>query len=414
LKVRGVNAWDAIKAFVKFGIRPPISPVSKTDPDVIEGGNIFRQNNCQQCHGGPLWSNSQIRFTPPPAANLVVNTQLTGELFKVGTFDPAAKNEVRANAAAPLGADGFASPSLLSLFAFPRTFFHNGQVDSLEAVMANVAHRSAGTAGIDLLDDAEQRRKLIRFLLSIDARTALAASVASVSAASFSGAELANESIVAAFGVGLATTTQAAPSLPLPTTLAGTTVKVLDRTGATRDAPLFFVAPGQVNFLVPAATAAGAATVTITSGAGVISTGATQIASLAPGLFSANASGQGVAAGVVLRVKSDGAQIYEPIAEFNQAQNRFVAKPIDLGPATDLVYLILYGTGFRNRSALTAVACRIGGVDANVLFAGAAPGFVGLDQGNVLLPRSLAGRGEVDVALTADGKAANTVRIAVK
>jgi uncharacterized protein (TIGR03437 family) len=320
---------------------------------------------------------------------------------------------VRANAAAPLGADGFASPSLLSLFAFPRTFFHNGQVDSLEAVMANVAHRSAGTAGIDLLDDAEQRRKLIRFLLSIDARTSLATSVASVSAASFSGAELANESIVAAFGVGLATTTQAAPSLPLPTTLAGTTVKVLDRTGATRDAPLFFVAPGQVNYLVPAATAAGAATVTITSGAGAISTGATQIASLAPGLFSANASGQGVVAGVVLRVKADGAQIYEPIAEFNQAQNRFVAKPIDLGPATDLVYLILYGTGFRNRSALTAVVCRIGGVDANVLFAGAAPGFVGLDQGNVLLPRSLAGRGEVDVVLTADGKAANTVRIAV-
>jgi uncharacterized protein (TIGR03437 family) len=353
-----------------------------------------------------------IRFTPPPANNQIVNTQLIAELFKVGTFDPAARNEVRANAAAPLGADGFASPSLLSLFAFPRTFFHNGQVDSLEAVMANVAHRSAGTAGIDLLDDAEQRRKLIRFLLSIDARTALATAVASVSAASFSGVELAPDSIVAAFGVGLATATQAAISLPLPTTLAGTTVKVLDRTGATRDAPLFFVSPGQVNYLIPAGTAAGPATVTITSGNGAISTGATQIAGVAPGLFSANANGQGVAAGVVLRVR-DGMQIYEPMFEFNQAQNRFVARPISLGPATDLVYLILYGTGFRNRSALPAVTCRIGGVDSNVIFAGAAPGFVGLDQGNVLLPRSLAGRGEVDVVLTADGKAANTVRVAI-
>jgi uncharacterized protein (TIGR03437 family) len=413
LKVRGVNAWDALKAFVKFGIRPPISPVSKTEPDVIEGGNIFRQNNCQQCHGGPLWSNSLIRFTPPPAANQVVNTQLIGELFKVGTFDPNAKNEVRANAAAPLGADGFASPSLLSLFAFPRTFFHNGQVDSLEAVMANVAHRSAGTGGVDLLDDAEQRRKLIRFLLSIDARTALATSVASVSAASFSGAELASESIVAAFGVGLATTTSVATSLPLPTTLAGTTVKVRDSAGASRDAPLFFVAPGQVNYLVPAGTAAGAATVTITSGNGAISAGAAQIASVAPGLFSANSNGQGVAAGVVLRVKADGTQIYEAIVEFNSSQNRFFAKPINLGPATDLVYLILYGTGFRNRSALTATSCRIGGENANVLFAGAAPGFVGLDQGNVLLPRTLAGRGEVDVVLTADSKAANTVRVAI-
>jgi uncharacterized protein (TIGR03437 family) len=53
-------------------------------------------------------------------------------------------------------------------------------------------------------------------------------------------------------------------------------------------------------------------------------------------------------------------------------------------------------------------------VDAEVLFAGAAPGFVGLDQSNVRLPRSLAGRGEVDVVMTVDGKAANTVKVVIK
>jgi uncharacterized protein (TIGR03437 family) len=240
------------------------------------------------------------------------------------------------------------------------------------------------------------------------------AAVASVSAASFGGAELASESIVAAFGAGLAMTTQVATSLPLPTTLAGTRVLVRDSAGVERDAPLFFVAPAQVNYLIPAGTAAGAATVVITSGDGKVSTGVVQIAAVAPGLFSANASGQGVASGVALRVKADGTQTYEPIARFDQAQNRFVALPIDLGPATDQVFLILYGTGFRNRSALAAVACKIGGADAEVLFAGAAPGFVGLDQSNVRLPRSLAGRGEVDVVMTVDGKAGNTVRIAVK
>ncbi len=233
------------------------------------------------------------------------------------------------------------------------------------------------------------------------------------------GAELASESIVAAFGAGLTDgRTQVATSLPLPTTLAGTRVLVRDSAGVERDAPLFFVAPAQVNYLIPAGTAAGAATVTITSGDGKVSTGVVQIAAVAPGLVSANASGQGVAAGVALRVKADGTQSYEPIAEFNQAQNRFVAKPIDLGPdlgnATDQVFLILYGTGFRNRSALAAVACKIGGADAEVLFAGAAPSFVGLDQSNVRLPRSLGGRGEVDVVMTVDGKAANTVRVAVK
>ncbi len=100
------------------------------------------------------------------------DTQLIGELKKVGTFNDKEKNEVRANAAAPLGADGFNPASLLSLFAFPRTFFHNGSADSLEAVMNNVEHRASGTGGIDLLDDSDRRKKLIRFLLSIDSATA--------------------------------------------------------------------------------------------------------------------------------------------------------------------------------------------------------------------------------------------------
>jgi uncharacterized protein (TIGR03437 family) len=45
---------------------------------------------------------------------------------------------------------------------------------------------------------------------------------------------------------------------------------------------------------------------------------------------------------------------------------------------------------------------------------GAQGSLVGLDQINVLIPRSLIGRGEVDVMLTVDGKAANTVRVAIK
>ena len=117
-------------------------------------------------------------------------------------------------------------------------------------------------------------------------------------------------------------------------------------------------------------------------------------------------------------VKADGTQIYEPIARFDQAQNKFVAVPIDLGPdlgnATDQVFLLLFGTGFRNRSALSAVTCKIGGTDAEVLYAGLQGDFVGLDQSNVRIPRSLKGRGEVDVVMTVDGKAANTVRVNLK
>jgi uncharacterized protein (TIGR03437 family) len=243
----------------------------------------------------------------------------------------------------------------------------------------------------------------------------LGADVATVSAASFSGATLAAESIVAAFGAGLATTTSAATTIPLPTQLAGTQVSIKDSAGAERLAPLFFVAPNQANCLIPAGTAQGTAAVTISTGDGSISTGIIQIAAVAPGLFAANANGQGVPAAGFLRFAANGTQTAEgPVFRFDAATNRFVPAPIDLGPAGEQTFLILYGTGFRNRSALSAVACQIGGETSEVQFAGPQGGLVGLDQANVRIPRSLAGRGEVDVVMTVDGKAANTVRVNIR
>jgi YVTN family beta-propeller protein len=172
LKVHGVPAWDALKAFVQVGIRPPISPVPATDPEVVAGRALFQAANCQQCHGTALWTTSQINFTPPPDPALIKDGQLIDQLRKVGTFDPAFPNEVRANGSPSIGADGFVPPSLLSIFAFPEAFLHNGAVDSLEGVLDNVTHRSAGTAGVDTLTSAADRAKVVRFLLSIDAKTA--------------------------------------------------------------------------------------------------------------------------------------------------------------------------------------------------------------------------------------------------
>ena len=171
LKVRGVNAWDAIEAFVQFGIRAPISPVSGTDPDVVAGRTLFASANCQSCHGGPLWTSSRLNFTPPPAPGTAVNGQLVQQLRQVGTFDPAALNEVRQSGAPALGADGFQPGSLLSLFAFGRSFLHNGAEASLGGVLQNVIHRSAGTGGVDTLTNAADREKLVKFLLSIDKGT---------------------------------------------------------------------------------------------------------------------------------------------------------------------------------------------------------------------------------------------------
>jgi len=254
----------------------------------------------------------------------------------------------------------------------------------------------------------------VNFTLTATITGTTSTPVATVSAASFAGAEVAPEMIVAQFGSNLATGTAVANTIPLPTTLQGTTVKVTDSDGTERLAPLFFVAPGQINALIPTGTVNGSAQFVVTSGDGKISAGTIQISAVAPGLFAANANGKGVPAATVLRVKADNTQTSEALSRFDAAQGQFVPVPIDLGPASDQVFLILYGTGIRGRSSLGAVTATIGDVAAPVSFAGPQGDFVGLDQINLSVPRALAGRGDADVVLTVDGKKTNTVRINIK
>jgi uncharacterized protein (TIGR03437 family) len=235
-----------------------------------------------------------------------------------------------------------------------------------------------------------------------------------VSAASYRRGALAAESIAAAFGANFATGAMAASSLPLPTTLAGANVKIRDAAGAERLAPLFFVGPTQVNYQMPPGTAPGQAVITITNENGATSAGAAEIVPVAPGLFTADASGSGFAAALVLRVKADGDRSYEPVSMFDAAQNKFVAAPIDFGPGDDQLFLLLFGTGFRSRSALSAATARISDVSLEPEYAGEVGGLVGLDQLNLRLPRTLAGSGEVDVKLTVDGQNANTVKVSFK
>jgi uncharacterized protein (TIGR03437 family) len=147
---------------------------------------------------------------------------------------------------------------------------------------------------------------------------------------------------------------------------------------------------------------------------GLSASGTMFISPAAPALFSANASGQGVAAAVALRVKADGTQIYEPIAQYDSARQQFIPIQLDLGPPTDQFFLILFGTGLRFYSDLSALAASLGNIPAELLYAGPQGGFVGLDQVNLRVPRSLAGRGEVEIQMTADGKTANPVRVSFR
>ena len=227
------------------------------------------------------------------------------------------------------------------------------------------------------------------------------------------------DGIVAAFGTDLASATLVARTLPLPTTLGGTTVTIYDSAGRSFLAPLFFVAKTQVNYLIPPDITPGLAEIIISDNAGRWESGTLMINGVNPGLFTSNASGQGIVAGQALRVRN-GAQTYENIASFDSTTSKMIATPIDLGPTTDQVYLVLYGTGFRHRGDLRNVQCFVGGATAgtgtevSVLYLSAQGGLAGLDQTNLLLPRSLAGSGLVKLWLKVDGKWANAVEVNIK
>ncbi len=228
--------------------------------------------------------------------------------------------------------------------------------------------------------------------------------------ASFKAEPVAAESIASIFGNNLAIGSQVATTLPLPFELSGTTVKVRDSAGVERLAPLFYAGAGQVNYQIPAGTAVGFATIFVTNSNGEISTGAVNVTTTQPGIFSATSDGAGAAAATLLFIKN-GVRTTGVVAPCTaQGCN---AIPIDLN-AYDESYLEMYGTGIRANSGLGNVAATIGGVNVPLLYAGAHCCFVGVDQINLQLPKSLTGKGLIDVVLTVDGKVANAVKINVK
>ena len=176
----GLNAdLDAIATYLAVGVRAPISPVPSHDVGARIGRAVFEVQGCQNCHGGKNWTISSLDYTPPAIAPDVVDAQLVRFLCRVGTFDPAlftdgAGNEIRANNAANVqvrGVLGFNVPSLISVFA-SAPYLHSGAAASLDEVLGNVTHRTAGRADHrDILDVPLFRRFLVQFLKSIDRDT---------------------------------------------------------------------------------------------------------------------------------------------------------------------------------------------------------------------------------------------------
>jgi uncharacterized protein (TIGR03437 family) len=196
--------------------------------------------------------------------------------------------------------------------------------------------------------------------------------------------------------------------------LSNTRVFVTDANMVERAAPLFFVSPTQINYLIPEGTVAGEAKVVIANKGRVVSTGTLRVAEMSPAFFTANSDGKGAPAAYAIRVKADNSQVSEAVAEFDAVQRKFVPAPINIGPPEEQVFLVLFGTGIRHYTSMRNVKATIGGVEAEVHYAGPQGQYVGLDQVNIKVPRSALVSGEVDLVLSVNEVKSNPVRVHIR
>lgn len=251
-----------------------------------------------------------------------------------------------------------------------------------------------------------------QLLLSLTLSLAMqAATFTNVSTAS-GNATLAPDSAATAMGTDFPVEqTAQEDKLPLPTTLGGIGVQVVDSAGTARMAGLYYVSAAQINYVIPTGTALGAATVNIVTGNTTAMSAPAQIAAAAPALFSANMDGKGVAAATAVAVAVP-SSIQNPVAVFLCLDHPGSCRAVPINPGVDRpVYLSFYGTGIRDAKT---VSVTIAGIPVPVLYAGPQGDFPGLDQVNVPLILSLRGAGLADVIVTADGAASNAVQISVQ
>ncbi|MFN0172253.1 MAG: SBBP repeat-containing protein [Bryobacteraceae bacterium] len=228
-------------------------------------------------------------------------------------------------------------------------------------------------------------------------------------------APVAPASMVSTFGKDLAPRLELASTIPLPTVLAGTEVRVKDSAGVERLAPLISVSPDQVNCLVPEGSATGAATVTVTNGGRAAGSGPVQVEPVAPGIFTANANGKGVAAAVAVRVASDGTQTRQFVFDCAAGPGKCVSVPIDFGQMGDRVVILLFGTGIRGRSTLGAVRM-VPFLEQffEVQYAGPQSEYPGLDQVNLRIKARPDIPGDLPLQFFIDGRATNEVTIRIR
>ena len=376
-----------------------------TDVAVDEAGNVFIITDAIRTNSGPLH-----RFAPDGSltdlgrgkhfpvidqlalagdGTIYVSHTRGSQVFRVDTDDT-----VTAIAGSPHNS-GFSGDGGLAT----------------SALLDGPSGLAVGPAGAVYFADSNNGR--IRKVTRLPDNLPLIAEGSILNAASFASDQtFAPDSWASLFGAQLTAALVVAETTLLPTSLGGTSVRIIDNAGGAHLAFLQFVAPNQINLLFPPGVALGQATIRVIRDGIESEAIPVEIVATASGLFSMNANGEGVAAGFALRQKQDGSQTVDPL--FRGTPLLFGTVPIPLGPETEPLFLILFGTGIRGNAGLETVRLLVNGESIPVVFAGPQGEFDGLDQVNAgPLPRSLAAGGVVDIVLMIDGRASNTVTFEV-
>jgi uncharacterized protein (TIGR03437 family) len=198
------------------------------------------------------------------------------------------------------------------------------------------------------------------------------------------------------YGTSLANATSAAPAnrFPLPLTLQGVSATV---NGVS--APLYFVSPGQVNIQVPYETGAGPAVVAINNG-GQIAYYPFIVAPIAPGLYASaisNTTGKLVSSasgGDLLLLFITGEGDVTPSLATGATPASTITNPAQLPHARQ------------------PIEVTVGGVTAQVLFAGIPSGVAGLTQIDFYVPASTP-LGSQEIVVTVGGVASQTITLNV-
>jgi uncharacterized protein (TIGR03437 family) len=218
-----------------------------------------------------------------------------------------------------------------------------------------------------------------------------------VNAASFTD-HVSPGALASIFGSNFMGSESGTASLPLPAGLAGISVSVNGRA-----APLLYLSTDQINFQIPWETAAGSATLTVSSG-GIQSAGVkVSVLAAAPGLFFQGSHAIVQNSNYSLNSLSDPAQVGSTIIAYLTGAGAVSPVVADGEPAAS-----------SPPSTVTSnVTATIGSQTAQVSFAGLAPDFVGLWQVNVVVPAGLTKAGDYPLIISVDGQGSNAANVSV-